>query len=258
MTQTAPPAADRAHRAAKRYIYAWGGGRAEGDATMRDLLGGKGAGLAEMTNAGLPVPPGFTITTEACNDYFTAGEKLPDGLWEDVLEAVREVETLTGKGFGDAADPLLVSVRSGAKFSMPGMMDTVLNLGPQRGDAPRADRADRQRALRLGRLPALHPDVRADRDGREGRALRPRARGGQARPRRRAGHRPDAPTTCARSPTSSRRSSARTPAATSRPTRTSSSTWPSRRSSPPGSASAPSTTATTRRSPTTSARRSTS
>jgi pyruvate,orthophosphate dikinase len=96
---------------------------------MRDLLGGKGAGLAEMTNAGLPVPPGFTITTEACNDYFTAGQQLPDGLWDDVLEAVREVERSTGKGFGNAADPLLVSVRSGAKFSMPGMMDTVLNLG---------------------------------------------------------------------------------------------------------------------------------
>jgi pyruvate,orthophosphate dikinase len=133
MAQTATtagiPAGERAHAAAKRYIYAWGGGRAEGDAKMRDLLGGKGAGLAEMTNAGLPVPPGFTITTEACNDYFTAGEKLPDGLWEDVLEAVKEVEALTGKGFGKAADPLLVSVRSGAKFSMPGMMDTVLNLG---------------------------------------------------------------------------------------------------------------------------------
>jgi pyruvate,orthophosphate dikinase len=129
MTQTAIPAAERAHKAARRYIFAWGGGRAEGDATMRDLLGGKGAGLAEMTNAGLPVPPGFTITTEACNDYFTAGEKLPEGLWEDVLAAVNEVEALTGKGFGKAADPLLVSVRSGAKFSMPGMMDTVLNLG---------------------------------------------------------------------------------------------------------------------------------
>ncbi|MFL5668347.1 MAG: pyruvate, phosphate dikinase [Chloroflexota bacterium] len=129
MTTTATPPGERAHKAAKRYIYAWGGGRAEGDATMRDLLGGKGAGLAEMTNAGLPVPPGFTITTEACNDYFTAGERLPDGLWEDVLEAVREVERATGKGFGNAADPLLVSVRSGAKFSMPGMMDTVLNLG---------------------------------------------------------------------------------------------------------------------------------
>jgi pyruvate,orthophosphate dikinase len=121
--------APREHRAAKRYIYSWGGGAAEGDATMRDLLGGKGAGLAEMTNAGLPVPPGFTITTEACNDYFSAGETLPAGLWDDVLAAMREVEAASGKGFGDAANPLLVSVRSGAKFSMPGMMDTVLNLG---------------------------------------------------------------------------------------------------------------------------------
>ncbi len=126
---TATPTADRPHRAAKRYIYAWGDGRAEGNAQMRDLLGGKGAGLAEMTIAGLPTPPGFTITTEACNDYFAAGERLPDGLWVDVLDAVREVERSTGKGFGNAANPLLVSVRSGAKFSMPGMMDTVLNLG---------------------------------------------------------------------------------------------------------------------------------
>ncbi|HSO29492.1 MAG TPA: pyruvate, phosphate dikinase, partial [Candidatus Sulfomarinibacteraceae bacterium] len=120
---------ERPHVAAKRYIYAWGDGRAEGDSTMRDLLGGKGAGLAEMTRAGLPVPAGFTITTEACNDYFEAGERLPDGLWEDVLAAIKEVEADTGKGFGLAANPLLVSVRSGAKFSMPGMMDTVLNLG---------------------------------------------------------------------------------------------------------------------------------
>src|SRR5512142_3291562 len=112
-----------------QWVYFFGDGRAEGDATMRDLLGGKGAGLAEMTNAELPVPPGFTITTAACHAYFTAGEKLPDGLWDDVLEAVKEVEARTGKGFGNAADPLLVSVRSGAKFSMPGMMDTVLNLG---------------------------------------------------------------------------------------------------------------------------------
>jgi len=124
-----PESATRAHRAAKRYIYAWGDGRAEGHGTMKDLLGGKGAGLAEMTNAGLPTPPGFTITTEACNDYFAAGKELPDGLWEDVLEAVGDVEKQTGKGFGDPKNPLLVSVRSGAKFSMPGMMDTVLNLG---------------------------------------------------------------------------------------------------------------------------------
>jgi pyruvate, orthophosphate dikinase len=126
---TTSPATDRAHKAGKRYIYAWGGGTAEGDGGMKDLLGGKGAGLAEMTKAGLPTPPGFTITTEACNDYFAAGEKLPDGLWDDVLAAMREVEERSGKGFGDAKNPLLVSVRSGAKFSMPGMMDTVLNLG---------------------------------------------------------------------------------------------------------------------------------
>ncbi|MGZ6269656.1 MAG: pyruvate, phosphate dikinase, partial [Candidatus Limnocylindrales bacterium] len=129
MAESVAPPAERSHRAAKRYIYAWGDGRAEGNGRMKDLLGGKGAGLAEMTNAGLPTPPGFTITTEACNDYFAAGKELPAGLWEDVLEAIREVERQTGKGFGDPRNPLLVSVRSGAKFSMPGMMDTVLNLG---------------------------------------------------------------------------------------------------------------------------------
>jgi pyruvate,orthophosphate dikinase len=102
---------------------------AEGNAGMRNLLGGKGAGLAEMTNAGLPVPPGFTITTEACNAYYAAGKELPAGLWDDVLAHMRDLETASGKGFGDTANPLLVSVRSGAAFSMPGMMDTVLNLG---------------------------------------------------------------------------------------------------------------------------------
>jgi pyruvate, orthophosphate dikinase len=134
VTQTAEPtaaapAAERPHKAVKRYIYAWGDGAAEGNGGMKDLLGGKGAGLAEMTRAGLPTPPGFTITTAACNDYFAAGEKLPDGLWDDVLDALHDVERQTGKGFGDPANPLLVSVRSGARFSMPGMMDTVLNLG---------------------------------------------------------------------------------------------------------------------------------
>jgi pyruvate,orthophosphate dikinase len=102
---------------------------AEGNATMRALLGGKGAGLAEMTNAGLPVPPGFTITTEACNAYYAAGKQLPDGLWDNVVAHMKELEQQTGKGFGDPENPLLVSVRSGAAFSMPGMMDTVLNLG---------------------------------------------------------------------------------------------------------------------------------
>ncbi len=101
----------------------------EGNATMRDLLGGKGAGVAEMTNAGLPVPPGFTITTAACNAYYEAGKKFPAAMWDQALAALRDVETQMGKKLGDTANPLLVSVRSGAKFSMPGMMDTVLNLG---------------------------------------------------------------------------------------------------------------------------------
>ena len=96
---------------------------------MRDLLGGKGAGVAEMTRAGMPVPPGLTITTEACRAYYAGGRGFPDGMWEQVLEALKEVEKKAGKKFGDPANPLLVSVRSGAKFSMPGMMDTVLNLG---------------------------------------------------------------------------------------------------------------------------------
>ena len=101
----------------------------EGNATMRDELGGKGANLAEMSNIGLPVPPGFTITTDTCNEYTKNGQKMPDGLMDEVKAALAAVEQKTGKKLGDAANPLLVSVRSGAKFSMPGMMDTVLNLG---------------------------------------------------------------------------------------------------------------------------------
>ncbi len=113
----------------KKWVYLFAAGKAEGNASMRALLGGKGAGLAEMTNAGLPVPPGFTITTEACNAYFAGGRSFPEGLWEQVQEGLRAVERETGKRLGNAADPLLVSVRSGAAMSMPGMMDTVLNLG---------------------------------------------------------------------------------------------------------------------------------
>ena len=101
----------------------------EGNADMRNLLGGKGANLAEMTNLGLPVPPGLTITTETCMDYINNGNKMPEGLMEDVKKALADVETQTGKKFGDSTNPLLVSVRSGARISMPGMMDTVLNLG---------------------------------------------------------------------------------------------------------------------------------
>ena len=101
----------------------------EGNAGMRLLLGGKGANLAEMTNNGIPVPPGFTITTNACKTFIKAGEKFSPGLWEQVTEAMSALEEQTGKGFGDKDNPLLVSVRSGAPVSMPGMMDTVLNLG---------------------------------------------------------------------------------------------------------------------------------
>ncbi len=96
---------------------------------VRGLLGGKGANLAEMTRIGVPVPPFFTITTEACNAYLAAGEKFPEGLWEQTLDALHEIEVAAGKKFGDPQNPLLVSCRSGAKFSMPGMMDTVLNIG---------------------------------------------------------------------------------------------------------------------------------
>ncbi|MFN2282031.1 MAG: PEP/pyruvate-binding domain-containing protein, partial [Anaerolineales bacterium] len=102
------------------------GGAWEG---VRALLGGKGANLAEMTRIGIPVPPGFTVTTEACNAYIAAGDKFPEGMWEEELAAMKITEELTGKKFGDTKNPLFVSCRSGAVKSMPGMMDTVLNIG---------------------------------------------------------------------------------------------------------------------------------
>ena len=118
-----------ANKVSRKYVYFFGGGKADGKGDMKDLLGGKGAGLAEMTNLKIPVPAGFTITTEACNEYFNAGKKYPPGVWEQVLENLKKVEKAMGMKLGDSVNPLLVSVRSGAKFSMPGMMDTVLNLG---------------------------------------------------------------------------------------------------------------------------------
>src|SRR5207247_5833978 len=107
-----------------KYVYPF----EEGDASMRDLLGGKGAGLAEMTRLGLPVPPGFTITTKACNAYSKSG-RFPPGLLKEAFKGLSSIEAKVGRKFGDPENPLLVSVRSGAKFSMPGMMDTILNLG---------------------------------------------------------------------------------------------------------------------------------
>ena len=112
-----------------KWVYTFGDGTAEGDSGMRNLLGGKGANLAEMSNLGLPVPPGFTITTEVCTYFYDHGRQYPDALKAAVEAALKHVGTITGRAFGDPGNPLLVSVRSGARASMPGMMDTVLNLG---------------------------------------------------------------------------------------------------------------------------------
>ena len=125
MAGTGTAAPTQAPTTTTKWVYLF----EEGSASMRALLGGKGAGCAEMTRAGLPVPPGFTITTEACNAYYNSGPAFPDGMWEQTLAALKTVEQQTGKRLGDTSNPLLVSVRSGAQFSMPGMMDTVLNLG---------------------------------------------------------------------------------------------------------------------------------
>src|SRR5271169_1934061 len=112
-----------------KWVFAFGGGKASGRSSMRNLLGGKGAGLAEMAHLGLPVPPGFTITTEVCTYFYEHGKTYPKNLKAQVEAALAAVGRITGKTFGDAKNPLLVSVRSGARASMPGMMDTVLNLG---------------------------------------------------------------------------------------------------------------------------------
>ncbi|MDR3619834.1 MAG: PEP/pyruvate-binding domain-containing protein, partial [Paludisphaera borealis] len=112
-----------------KYVYSFGDGKAEGRSDMKELLGGKGANLAEMSSIGIPVLPGFTITTEVCHDYYEGGKKLPEAVKPQVEAALNLVESQSGKKFGDSHDPLLVSVRSGAALSMPGMMNTILNLG---------------------------------------------------------------------------------------------------------------------------------
>ncbi|NQT90506.1 MAG: pyruvate, phosphate dikinase [Candidatus Omnitrophica bacterium] len=127
-TATAVRSSSKNKRSIK-YVYFFGGGRAEGDAKMKNLLGGKGSNLAEMTNMGIPVPPGFTINTEACTHFYKNKKQYPAGLLDEVEKNLKKLETVMGKKFGDVQSPLLVSVRSGARVSMPGMMDTVLNLG---------------------------------------------------------------------------------------------------------------------------------
>ena len=115
-----------------KWVYTFGGGKGEGAGGMRDLLGGKGANLAEMANLGLPVPPGMTITTEVCTYFYAHGKQYPAELKDQVEAALTEIGRIADRGFGDNANPLLVSVRSGARASMPGMMDTVLNLGDRK------------------------------------------------------------------------------------------------------------------------------
>src|SRR6202789_2957601 len=117
----------RGNGSATKYVYSFGGGKADGNGKMKDVLGGKGAGLAEMTMAGLPVPPGFTIQTEACREYMRG--KMSPQIETETLDALEKLEKIQGQKLGTGENPLLVSVRSGAKFSMPGMMDTILNLG---------------------------------------------------------------------------------------------------------------------------------
>ena len=119
----------KASGSSSKMVYYFGKTKTEGKGKEKAILGGKGLNLAEMTSIGLPVPPGFTITTEVCAAYYKSGEKLPKGLMDDVNKAVKTLEKELGKKFGDDSNPLLVSVRSGAAVSMPGMMNTILNLG---------------------------------------------------------------------------------------------------------------------------------
>ncbi len=151
---------------AKKMVYFFGEGKAEGNAKMKELLGGKGANLAEMANIGVPVPPGFTITTEVCTHYYQNKKTSPKGLKEEVKKAMEKVEKMMGKKFGDPENPLLVSVRSGARRSMPGMMETVLNVGLTEKTIPGLINRKRRRAICLRRISPADYDVLRCRDGK--------------------------------------------------------------------------------------------
>src|SRR5687768_7607526 len=125
MSTVTEAASETTEQKTNKWVYLFD----EGSGDDKTLLGGKGAGLCEMTQAGLPVPPGLVVTTEACNAFFDNDKNFPEGMWDQVQEGLKKIEEKVGKRFGDPKNPLLVSVRSGAAFSMPGMMDTVLNLG---------------------------------------------------------------------------------------------------------------------------------
>ncbi len=182
---TTPKAARNGATASKakgaKYVYNFGAGKADGDGTMKPLLGGKGANLAEMTRIGLPVPPGFTITTEVCTYFYAHKKTYPPELQAQIEAGVRNMEKIMGTKFGDTEKmPLLVAVRSGARDSMPGMMDTILNLGLNDETVKSLAGRDEERALRLGLLPPFHPDVwrrghgRAEARGRRSRSVRSR------------------------------------------------------------------------------------
>ena len=156
----------------KKYVYFFGDGKAQGTGAMKALLGGKGAGLAEMTNLKISVPPGFTLTTDACLEYFKTKKRYPSGMWEQTLKGMKQVERLMKSGFGDPRNPLLVSVRSGARASMPGMMDTVLNLGLNSQDRPGIGREDEQSPLCHGFVSPVHHDVLFRGDERATRKIR--------------------------------------------------------------------------------------
>jgi pyruvate,orthophosphate dikinase len=160
-----------------KYVYTWGNKKADGDGSMKPLLGGKGANLAEMTRIGLPVPPGFTITTEVCTYFYAHKKTYPKELQGQMEAGVANMEKIMGTKFGDHQGmPLLVAVRSGARDSMPGMMDTILNLGLNDQTVVALADATKNRAFRVGLLPPLHPDVWRRRPRRaEARRRRPRA-----------------------------------------------------------------------------------
>ncbi len=145
----------------KKYVYMF----SEGNAGMRNLLGGKGAGLAEMTGLGLPVPQGFTITTEACTRYYDDGRQIGDDIMEQIKGGIAKMEEITGKKFGDRENPLLVSVRSGARASMPGMMDTILNLGLNEDVVGVLSKKSGNPRWAWDCLQKIHPDVLGCRHG---------------------------------------------------------------------------------------------
>ena len=239
-----------------KFVYSFGRGKAEGSSLMRNLLGGKGCELAEMTNLGISVPPGFTITTQAWAALQPGGTPVAGrAVGAGRLENLARLEQDAGLTLGDAQRPLLVSVRSGARVSMPGMMETVLNLGLNDATVDGLARVDAERALRVGLLPALHHDVRRRRARHQARGVRRAARRGQGRlgvaSRSRGAGRRAAQARRRRS----RTSSPPAPASPSRRIRASSCAWPSTPSSTRGSPRRRWTTAASTPSPPTGARR---